>query len=242
MPKEWINDKDRRNQADIPIKTEFKTKPELAVQMLKQAFANGIEADWVVGDNVYGCYSLRSYLQGINQQYVLAVPSNQQVYIGVQGFKVNEIIPMVTKWHKVSAGNGTKGPRFYQWASIEINSLDSHGHRVYLLMRKSITNQKEIAYYITFARDSTTFDEIVAAAGSRWSIEECFEVAKSEVGLDQYEVRSYIGWYRHITLSLLAMVFLNQLNITINKKIDRIDLKKNHRNIMRGFLQKRGLG
>jgi len=123
---------------------------------------------------------------------------------------------MVEEWHEISAGNGTKGPRIYHWATVEINSLDYLVYQVYLLIRKSTTDTEEISYYITFAKDTTTFDEIVAAAGSRWSIEECFEVAKSQVGLDQYEVRSYTGWYRHITLSMLAMAFLNQLNVEIN--------------------------
>jgi SRSO17 transposase len=218
LPKEWIADKARCREAGIPVDVKHETKPELALDMLKRAFASGIQADWVVGDNVYGCFSIRNYLQEINQQYVLAVPSNQQVYIGIRGYKAKELLPMIEEWHEISSGNGTKGPRIYHWAMIEINSLDYSGFQVYLLFRKSITDPEEVSYYITFAKDTTTFDEVVAAAGSRWSIKECFEVAKSQVGLDQYEVRSYTGWYRHITLSMLAMTFLNQLSVEINTK------------------------
>ncbi len=248
LPKEWIADKDRCREAGIPVDVKHETKPELALDMLKRAFASGIQADWVVGDNVYGCFSIRNYLQEINQQYVLAVPSNQQVYIGIQGYKAKELLPMIEEWHEISAGSGAKGPRIYHWAMIEINSLDYPGFQVYLLFRKSITAPEEVSYYITFAKDTTTFDEVVAAAGSRWSIEECFEVAKSQVGLDQYEVRSYTGWYRHITLSMLAMAFLNQLSVEINTKEERNDnknpdngFKKTTRN-MQEFLSKRGLG
>lgn len=247
LPKEWIADKVRAKEAGIPTDAKHRTKSELALKMLQKAFANGIQANWVVGDAIYGCFSIRNYLQEINQQYVLAVPSNQQIYIGLLGYKAKELLPMVEQWHEISGGNGT-GPRIYHWAMVEINSLDYSGYQVYLLLRKSTTNPEEVSYYITFAKDTTTFDEIVAAAGSRWSIEECFEVAKSQVGLDQYEVRSYTGWYRHITLSMLAMAFLNQLNVEINtkeetsnKSEDQDSFKKTARH-MQEFLSKRGLG
>ncbi len=248
IPKDWIADEVRAKEAGIPADAKHRTKPELALEMLQRAFTNGIQANWVVGDNVYGCSSVRHYLQEINQQYVLAVPSNQEVAIGFKRYKVNSLLPLIEEWHEISAGNGAKGPRIYYWAMVEINSLDYPGYQVYLLFRKSTTDPEEVSYYITFAKDTTTFDEIVAAAGSRWSIEECFEVAKSQVGLDQYEVRSYTGWYRHITLSMLAMAFLNQLNVEINtneetgnNSEDQNSLKKTARN-MQEFLNKRGLG
>ena len=248
LPKEWIADEVRGNEAGIPADAKHRTKPELALEMLQRAFASGIKADWVVGDNVYGCFSIRNYLQEINQQYVLAVPSNQQIYIGLRSYKAKELLPMMEDWHERSAGSGAKGPRVYHWAMVEINSLDYPGYQVYLLFRKSRTDPEEVSYYITFAKNITSFDEIVAAAGSRWSIEECFEVAKSQVGLDQYEVRSYTGWYRHITLSMLAMAFLSQLNVEINiqeeagnTRDDQVGFKKTVRN-MQEFLNKRGLG
>lgn len=90
-----------------------------------------------------------------------------------------KLLPMIEEWHEISAGSGAKGSRVYHWAMVEINSLDYPGYQVYLLFRKSTTDPEEVSYYITFAKDITSFDEIVAAAGSRWSIEECFEVAKS---------------------------------------------------------------
>lgn len=248
LPKEWVADEARAKEAGIPVDAKHRTKPQLALEMLQRAFANGIQADWVVGDNVYGCFSIRNYLQEINQQYVLAVPSNQQIYIGLRGYKAKELLPMIEEWYEISAGNGAKGPRIYNWAMIKINSLDYLGFQVYLLFRKSTIDPEEVNYYITFAKDTTSFNEIVAAAGSRWSIEECFEVAKSQVGLDQYEVRSYTGWYRHITLSLLAMAFLNQLNVEINMKEAgnnsegaAANFKKTARN-MQEFLNKRGIG
>jgi SRSO17 transposase len=247
LPKEWLANEDRCKEAGIPADTKHKTKPELALQMLQKAFANGIRADWVVGDNVYGCSSIRNYLQEINQQYVLAIPSNQEVAIGFGRYKVNSLLSMVEKWYQISAGSGAKGPRVYLWAMAEINCLDYPGYQTYLLFRKSISNAEEVSYYITFAKDTTSFDEVVTAASSRWSIEECFEVAKSQVGLDQYEVRNYTGWYRHITLSMLAMAFLNRLNVEINLEEEKINnnsdnsFKKTAKN-MQEFMNKRGLG
>ena len=107
-------------------------------------------------------------------------------------------------WVRRSAGDGAKGPRVYDWARVEIRPLKEPGKGYWLLARRSIAKPGELAYYVCFGPESTTLEELVRVAGTRWTIEECFEEAKGEVGLDQYEVRKWDGWYRHITLAMLA--------------------------------------
>ena len=107
-----------------------------------------------------------------------------------------------------SAGDGAKGPRVYDWARVELRPLKEPGKGYWLLARRSVTKPGELAYYVCFGLEGTTLEELVRIAGARWAIEECFEEAKGQVGLDQYEVRKWDGWRRHITLAMLAQAFL----------------------------------
>ncbi len=111
-------------------------------------------------------------------------------------------------WRRLSAGAGAKGPRMYDWARVPIRPLGEPGWEYWVLVRRNISDPRKPAYYACFAPQGTSLEELVRVAGSRWTIEECFEEAKGEVGLDQYEVRLWVGWYRHITLALLAHTFL----------------------------------
>ena len=111
-------------------------------------------------------------------------------------------------WVRCSAGAGAKGPRVYDWALVEIRPLREPDQGHWLLTRRSIAKPDELAYYVCFGPAGTTLEELVRVAGTRWAIEECFEEAKGEVGLDQYEVRRWDGWYRHITLAMLAHAYL----------------------------------
>ena len=111
-------------------------------------------------------------------------------------------------WVRCSAGNGAKGPRVYDWAAVDIRPLREPGKGHWLLARRSIAKPGELAYYVCFGPAGTSLEELVRVAGTRWAIEECFEEAKGEVGLDQYEVRRWDGWYRHITLAMLAHAYL----------------------------------
>ena len=111
-------------------------------------------------------------------------------------------------WVRCSAGNGAKGPRVYDWAAVEIRPLREPGKGHWLLARRSIAKLGELAYYVCFGPAETALEELARVAGTRWAIEECFEEAKGEVGLDQYEVRRWDGWYRHITLAMLAHAYL----------------------------------
>jgi len=209
LPESWVKDRARRKEAHVPKDTRFHTKPELGRRMLKHAFAQGVPIQWVTGDAVYGDNGkLRQWLEENEHPYVLAVSSNMHVFVDWREATVAEFQRELTEqdWHRLSAGDGSKGPRIYDWAEVSLNSPDDFERT--LLIRRSIAKPEEVAYYRVFATKSTSLEEMVRVAGSRWSIEECFEVAKGEVGLDQYEVRSWQGWYRHITLALLAFAFL----------------------------------
>ena len=114
-------------------------------------------------------------------------------------------------WVRCSAGNGAKGPRVYDWAAVDIRPLREPGQGHWLLARRSVAKPGELAYYVCFGPAGTSLEELVRVAGTRWAIEECFEEAKGEVGLDQYEVRKWDGWYRHITLAMLAHAYLTAI-------------------------------
>jgi SRSO17 transposase len=229
---DWIEDKKRCQLAGIPSDISFKTKPQIAQMMLQRAFKNGICPSWIVGDEVYGVHHLRSYLEQRKCSYVLAVKSNQYVCLDLSQYMVSDLVFKVEpeSWRCLSAGRGTKGNRDYDWHRIKINSDSPVGWSRWLLFRRNLKNPQELAYYIVFCPDETTLQEIVKVAGSRWTIEECFGVSKGEVGLDHYEVRSYVGWYRHMTLCLLAMAFLNDLREDFNevekkKKVPKVNMK-----------------
>ena len=110
-------------------------------------------------------------------------------------------------WQRLSAGDGTKGSRLYDWAFLP-HAGGAEGFRCGLLVRRSLADPRALTYYLTHAPEATTLDELVKIAGTRWSIESLFEQGKGEVGLDQYEVRSWTGWHRHITFAMLALAYL----------------------------------
>ncbi len=215
LPKGWTADRARCHEAGIPADVEFAIKPELAMRMLARALDAGVPAGWVTGDEVYGQhYRLRALLEQREMPYVLAVPVNQRVIATIDGRVVerraDELIATLPAqaWKKISAGNGAKGPRRYHWARAAIRPLEDPGHGYWLLARRSLTDPAELAYYLCYGPPATPLRELARVAGARWAIEETFQTAKGEVGLDQYQVRRYDAWYRHITLAMLAHAFL----------------------------------
>jgi len=108
-------------------------------------------------------------------------------------------------WHKAGAGVGSKGPRWYDWAVEPFGRVDERGWQLWLLARRHRERKGERAYYLCRGPAATPPGELIRVAGTRWAVEECFERAKGGCGLDEYEVRSWVGWYRHVTLSLLAL-------------------------------------
>ena len=211
LPRVWADDLERRREAGVPEKVAFRTKPQLARRMLERALESGVPFGWVTGDEVYGNdRNLRLWLERRDVPHVLAVRSNEKLWAetdrGWRPVRADRLVPGVEEpgWVRRSAGDGAKGPRVYDWAWVEIRPLKEPGKGCWLLVRRSIAKPRELAYYVCFGPESTTLEELVRVAGTRWTIGECFEEAKGEVGLDQYEVRKWDGWYRHITLAMLA--------------------------------------
>ena len=215
LPRVWVDDGGRRREAGVPEEAAFRTKPQLAQEMLERAVESGIPFSWITGDEVYGSdRNLRLWLEQKGAAHVLAIKSNERLWAltdkGPRQVRADQLASGVKEphWSRCSTGNGAKGPRVYDWALVEIRPLREPGKGYWLLARRSIAKPGELAYYVCFGPESTTLEELVRVAGTRWTIEECFEEAKGEVGLDQYEVRKWDGWYRHITLAMLALAFL----------------------------------
>ncbi|OJW13025.1 MAG: hypothetical protein BGO49_19640 [Planctomycetales bacterium 71-10] len=190
--------------------TAFATKPRLGREMLERAFAAGVPAAWVTGDEVYGGDGdLRRRLESEGRSYVLAVRSNQPVWIGFRQHRVGAVAAALPKrpWHRVTIAAGAKGPRTYAWAWVRINHDLGPSRRRWLLVRKGLDDGEE-AYYLAAGPARTTLTRLARVAGSRWAIEGSFEQAKQDAGLADYEVRSWTGWHRHVTLSLLAHAVL----------------------------------
>ncbi len=211
LPKEWTDDPDRCAKAGVPVGTGFATKPRLAREMLERALRAGVPAAWVTGDEVYGSDgSLRRWLEEEKCPYVLAVRANQYVWVGFRESTVAALAKSLPKraWHKITIAAGSKGPRRYAWAWIPVNHDLGPQWRRWLLIRRSLDQDGELAYYLGAGPVRTTLTRLARTAGARWSIEGGFESAKQEVGLADYEVRSWTGWHRHVTLALLAHAVL----------------------------------
>jgi SRSO17 transposase len=208
LPEEWAGDDDRRQLAGVPCSVAFATKPKLGRAMLERAIAAGLPCRWVAADSVYGGdYALRLWLERQPLGYVLTVTSKQRAPMGFDTVKERTAGFAVTDWQRLSAGDGAKGPRLYDWAYKAYPSMRDGWCRG-LLVRRSLSEPDKLTYYLTFAPEGTPAAVLVRVAGNRWTIESCFEAAKGEVGLDQYEVRSWTGWHRHVTLAMLALAFL----------------------------------
>jgi SRSO17 transposase len=206
LPKEWAEDADRRREARVPADITFTTKPKQGLAMLERARAAGVPFSWITGDSVYGAdHAIRRWAERHRRGYVLAVTSGQR--LGLR--PVTAWIKKLPKgaWQRLSAGDGAKGPRFYDWACLPYSGA-APGFQCALLVRRSVATPTELTFYLTHAPEGTTLVELVRIAGTRWSIESLFEQAKGEVGLDHYEVRSWVGWHRHITLAMFALVYL----------------------------------
>jgi SRSO17 transposase len=243
LPKEWTEDKERLQEADVPQSVGFTTKPKIARKMLERAFAAGVPCRWVTADSVYGNdRSLQLWLQQQGKAHVLAVTGQESVWVGFHQHRVKTLLAQVPEnaWQIESCGQGSKGPRQYAWARLALNHAYGAQWERWLLVRKSLSEPEEMTGYIAFAPAGTPIETLVQVAGTRWTIECSFESAKGEVGLDEYEVRSWHGWHRHITLAMLAHAFLSVLRAQEGE----LDLKKGRQipgNSLRAFKQARGL-
>jgi SRSO17 transposase len=208
LPKEWANDAARRTAAHVPESVEFATKLVLARRMIERALAAGVPANWVTADAVYGSdYKFRIALETQGLGYVVAVKSDFAAWVGFRPVRAKALLDEVPAdaWRRLSCGDGSKGPRLYDWVVLRINCPEPKTYSRWLLIRRSIAEPTDVAYFACSGPPETTLDELVRIAGRRWTIEEDFELAKGDCGLDEYEVRSWDGWHRHVTLSLWAL-------------------------------------
>jgi SRSO17 transposase len=221
LPKEWAADRARRRDAGVPEGITFATKPQLAQRMLARALEAGVPSCWVTGDEVYGGdRRLRVWLEEHDLAHVLAIKRTEPLWAmtdqgpaQVAAAALAAAVPAhgPDGWRRLSAGDGAKGPRRYDWARVGIrplNALWDPDKGYWLLARRSLADPTDLAYYVCFGPAGATLAELVRVAGTRWTIEEGFENTKGEVGLDHYEVRRWDGWHRHVTLALFAHAFL----------------------------------
>ena len=216
LPQEWTDDRARCRAAGIPDDVAFQTKPQLALTLVERALDAGVPAAWVAGDEVYGNDSkFRRALEARAQPYVLAVRRDYPVstwppYGPPAQWTAATVVDRMAanEWRRLSCGEGAQGPRRYDWAYVPARPALRDGWRHGVLVRRHPERTDELAFYLVYAPNDTPLGEIVRAAGARWTIDDLFKLAKGLVGLDQYEVRSWHGWYRHITLALLAFATL----------------------------------
>jgi SRSO17 transposase len=223
LPEDWCTDLPRRQAAHIPDTVTFATKPELAQRLLARAHAAGVPIKWVVADTVYGhAPTLRTFLEERGLSHALAVPSTEVVCVYTPSGPLLDTVGSIAQralrpqdWQRLSQSLGTKGERCFDWAILPLVHQGEVDGRHWLVFRRCLDDPDELAYYLVWAPLGTSLSTIVQAIGARWHVEEDLEVNKG-LGLGHYEGRSYLGWYRHITLVLLAAAFLLHLCVQAN--------------------------
>jgi len=219
LPKDGAADPERRRQAGVPEEVRVATKPQLARRMVERALDAGLPVGWVVGDEVYGNDGgRRQALEQRPQRDALTVGATQSFVIGGGHRRARAAIAdlPLEAWQRLSAGDGSKGPRLYDWARVRLNNAHSPQGERWLVARRTLhapNDPRSLAYFVVFAPRDTSLAETAQVIGRRWVIETGFQESKGEVGLDQYEVRSWHGWHRHITLALLAHAFLRVMRV-----------------------------
>jgi SRSO17 transposase len=207
LPRSWTDDRERCAAAGVPASVGFATKPELALEMIAGAVAAGMPASWVASDELYGDNrAFRAGVASLGLGYVVAVSCDHRIPAGPSGarrLRADHIAAGLPAgaWHRISAGTGSKGPRWYDWAWA---SVHQPGHS--LLIRRG--SDGTLAFYRCWSPVPAPLAALVRIAGIRWAVEEEFQAAKSQVGLDHYQVRTWAGWHRHVTLAMLALVLL----------------------------------
>lgn len=243
IPEDWFADEERCRQAGIPETVTFKSKPKMALEMIQDATEAGVKYKWVTGDCVYGDYrAIRLWLEEQRKCYVLCVSGKEYIQLGWQRISVSTVLKGLNadNWFEASCGDGSKGTRIYDWQTIEIGFEPLDGWNRYLLVRRSKTAPEDLRVYVCFAPSNTPIEKLVQVAGVRWTVERCFAESKSEVGLDQYEVRSYCGWYKHITFACLALALLTSLS---SDSMDRKSIQQHNpaSSSLEAFKKGRGL-
>ena len=230
LPKDWVKDPARLAAAHVPEGVAFATKPRLALGMVERAIAAGVPFAWVAADAVYGTGEVEMALRRAGKGYVLGTNATQPfnswgakpVVAGTAEQIARGLDPAA--WRRLSAGEGTKGPRLSDWAYLDLADLDADEYRggatgVWtrgLLIRRSLADG-ECAFFSTWCPAGTTMETLVAVEGKRWAVEDAFETAKTELGLDHNETRSWHGWHRHVSLAMLAFAMMARVRHHANQ-------------------------
>ena len=223
LPAAWAEDDARRRRVQILDSVTFATKPQIACALIAAALDGGVPCAWVLADALYGSdCRLRGMLEARRQPYVLAVRSNHHLgFLTQEGLlqtnpaELADEVP-AEAWSAHAAGEGSKGIRLYDWARIALPWIVDAGFERWVLIRRRRQDPEAYAYYLVFAPAGSELAEL-AAAGLRWTIEECFQRAKEELGLDHCEARSWHGWHRHMTLCMAAAAFLTRLSAQLRQ-------------------------
>jgi SRSO17 transposase len=211
LPRSWTDDRDRCRESGIPDETEFATKPRLAQAMITRALEAGVPFAWFTADEAYGQAKwLHAWLEEHDVSYVMAIRRSDTLTTADGERRADALIAALSprSWQKISAGAGAHGPREYGWARVAVRPCWERGRGHWLLARRSLADPQEISYYACYGPRRSSTADLAWTAGSRWHIEECFQQAKNEVGLDHYQVRTWRAWHTHITLSMLALAWL----------------------------------
>ncbi len=230
LPKAWTDDPVRLAAAHVPSEVAFATKPRLAVQMIGRAIAAKVAFAWVAADTVYGVGELEMALRRAGRGYVLGVNATHQFHSWGRTPAVSGTAEEIAEdldasaWQRLSAGPGTKGPRLCDWAYLELADLDAAEFNKALggawtrglLVRRNLADGK-LAYFTTWCPAGTGADRLVQVEGCRWAIEDSFETAKNELGLDHNESRSWHGWHRHVSLVMLAFAMMASIRHRANQ-------------------------
>lgn len=204
--KSWLADPGRCAEAGVPAEVMFKTRPQQVREMIEGALAARVPFAWFTADEEFGQNrGLRDFLENERLPYVLAIPKNT-TFLDAAG-TIREIDTYARRlppgaWQRRACGIGSKGYRVYDWALVGSTEPD----RQYLIRRA--LDDKELAFYRCYNPNQAEVGELVHVAGARWPIEECFGAGKNEVGLDNYQVRTWTAWHRHIAFAILAHTFL----------------------------------
>jgi SRSO17 transposase len=235
LPKEWTDDADRLKAAHVPDEVGFATKPQIARRMIERALAAKVPFAFVAADSVYGTGDIETMLRKAGKGYVLGVAANhvfrswgKKQLIGGSAAKIAQSLPK-SAWRRLSSGEGTKGPRLHDWAFLELADLDVAQYNSTLtgewtrglLIRRNIADGA-LAFFSTWCPKGTPAKKLIAVEGHRWAIEDSFETAKNELGLDHNESRSWHGWHRHVSLVMFAFAMM----ATIRHHADAAPLKK----------------
>jgi len=221
LPQSWAEEADRRRAAGIPEDVEFTTKPRQALAMISRAIAAGVPFAWFTADEAYGqAKYLQAWLEDQDVSYVMAIRCSDTLTMPAGEQRADTLIAAapVRAWQRLSTGAGAHGPREFDWTRIAVRTGWRRGRGHWLLARRSLSDPAEIAYYACYGPRRSSTADLAWIAGSRWHIEECFQQAKGEAGLDHYQVRSWRAWYAHITLSMLALAWLAASRAQARKK------------------------